>query len=130
MAWQGGPRWGQVGRLADPTRSQKSGFWAIKVGNGKKKNLTTPRDAARRDLFISGLKSCFRPPYDELAQNGSYDPYGHVRVEDDQMADFGTFPDINHLLGRVKSLNLFLRHVITSVDVVKWLEEATSNKSL
>ena len=46
------------------------------------------------------------------------------------MADFGTFLDINHFLGRVKSLNLFLRHVITSVDVVKGLEEAVSNKSL
>ena len=46
------------------------------------------------------------------------------------MADFGTFLDINHFLGRVKSLNLFLRHVITSVDVVKGLEEAISNKSL
>ena len=47
-----------------------------------------------------------------------------------QMADFGTFLDINHFLGRVKSLNLFLRHVITSVDVVKGLKEAISNKSL
>jgi hypothetical protein len=46
------------------------------------------------------------------------------------MADFGTFLDINHFLGRVKSLNLFLRHVITSVDVVKELEEAIRNKSL
>ena len=46
------------------------------------------------------------------------------------MADFGTFLDINHFLGRVKSLNLFLRHVITSVDVVKGLEEAISNTSL
>jgi hypothetical protein len=86
--------------LADPTRSQKSGFWAIKVENGKKKkNLTTPRDAARRDLFISGLKSCFRPPYDDLAQNGTIVPYRHVRVKDAQMADFGTFLDINHFLG-------------------------------
>ena len=39
MVWQGGPRWGRVGRLADPTRSQKSGFWAIKVENGKKKKI-------------------------------------------------------------------------------------------
>ena len=46
------------------------------------------------------------------------------------MADFGTFLDINHFLGRVKSLNLFLGHVITSVDVVKGLEEAIRNKSL
>jgi hypothetical protein len=46
------------------------------------------------------------------------------------MADFGTFQDINHFLGRVKSLNLFLRHVISSVDVVKGLEEAIRNKSL
>ena len=46
------------------------------------------------------------------------------------MADFGTFLDINQFLGRVKSLNLFLRHVITSVDVVKGLEEAIRNKSL
>jgi hypothetical protein len=46
------------------------------------------------------------------------------------MADFGTFLDINHFLGRVKSLNLFLGHVITSVDVVKGLEEATRNKLL
>ena len=79
----------------------------------KEKNLTTPRDAARRDLFISGLKSCFRPPYDVsnrvLAQNVPNGTYGHVRVT---------------------SLNLFLRHVITSVDVVKGLEEAISNTSL
>ena len=46
------------------------------------------------------------------------------------MADSGTFLDINHFLGRVKSLKLFLGHVITSVDVVKGLEEAISNKSL
>ena len=46
------------------------------------------------------------------------------------MANVGTFLDINHFLGRVKSLNLFLRHVITSVDVVKGLEEAIINKTL
>ena len=46
------------------------------------------------------------------------------------MADFDTLLDINHFLGRVKSLNLFLGHVITSVDVVKELEEAIRNKSL
>ena len=40
----------------------------------------TPSDVACRELFKSGLKSCFGAPYDELAQNGSYDPYGHVRV--------------------------------------------------
>jgi hypothetical protein len=45
-------------------------------------------------------------------------------------ADFGTFSDLNHFLGRVESLNLFLRHVITSVDVVEGLEEAIRNKSL
>ena len=38
------------------------------------------------------------------------------------MADFGTFLDINHFLGRVKSSNLFLRHFITSVDVWEGLE--------
>ena len=51
-------------------------------------------------------------------------------LKDAQMADSGTFLDINHFLGRVKSLNLFLRHVITSVHVVKGLEEAIRNKSL
>ena len=55
---------------------------------------------------------------------------GLEALKDGQMADFGTFLDINHFLGRVKSLNLFLRHVITSVDVVKGLEEAISDKSL
>jgi hypothetical protein len=46
------------------------------------------------------------------------------------MADVGTFLGIDHFLGRVESLNLFLTHVITSVDVVKELEEAIRNKSL
>ena len=51
-------------------------------------------------------------------------------LKDAQMADVGTFLDMDHFLGRVESLNLFLRHVITSVDVVKGLEEAIHNKSL
>ena len=39
-----------------------------------------------------------------------------------EIADFGTFPDLNHFLRRVKSSELFLRHPSTSVDVLEGLE--------
>ena len=41
----------------------------------------------------------------------------------------GTFLDVNHFSGLVKSSNLLLRHPNTSVDVVEGLEEARSAKS-
>ena len=41
---------------------------------------------------------------------------------------FGTFLDVNHFPGIVKSSNLFLRHPNTSVDVVEGLKEARSCK--
>ena len=43
---------------------------------------------------------------------------------------FGTFLDVNHFSGMVKSSNLFLRHPNTSVDVVEGLKEARSDNSL
>ena len=42
---------------------------------------------------------------------------------------FGTFLDVNHFPGIIKSSNLLLRHPNTSVDVVEGLEEARSDKS-
>ena len=41
----------------------------------------------------------------------------------------GTFLDVNHFSGIVKSSNLLLRHPNTSVDVVGGLQEARSDKS-
>ena len=40
----------------------------------------------------------------------------------------GTFLDVNHFPGIVKSSNLFLRHPNTSADVVEGLEGALRNK--
>ena len=41
----------------------------------------------------------------------------------------GTFLDVNHFPGIVKSSNLILRHPNISVDVVEGLEEARSDTS-
>ena len=41
----------------------------------------------------------------------------------------GTFLDVNHFPGIVKSSNLFLRHHETSVDVVDVVEGASSDTS-
>ena len=40
---------------------------------------------------------------------------------------FGTFLDVNHFPGIIKSSNLLLRHPNTSVDVVEGLEGALCN---
>ena len=46
-----------------------------------------------------------------------------------KIAYSGTFLDVNHFPGIVKSSNLLLRHPNTSVDVVEGSEEARRGKS-
>ena len=41
----------------------------------------------------------------------------------------GTFLDVNHFPGIVKSSNLLVSHPNTSVDIVEGMEEARSGKS-